>query len=141
MLDKIKSASLMTKLLYAFALLLFIVWVIPNISTYYTNVNSYTKSIQELGNMSSKHGLSTKTQKFSETIFKQNSELLFSNVEIKSLNEKIYDIHITMKKEDLKSFHTFIESISLRYYVEIKNALEFTTEDETVNVKMRLEAF
>jgi predicted PurR-regulated permease PerM len=141
MLETIKSASLMTKLLYLFTFLLFVVWLLPQISTYYTNVNNYQKNIQDLENISSKYGLSNKTQEFSESIFKQNTELLFSNVEIKSLSEKIYEIHITMKKEDLKSFHTFIKTISLRYYVEIKDALKFTTEEETVKVKMTVKAF
>jgi hypothetical protein len=141
MLEKIKSSSLMTKLLYIFAFILFAVWVLPKISSYYTNVNSYQQSIQELESISSKHGLSIKTQKFSESSFKQTIELLFSKVEIKNLDEELYAVHITMKKEDLKSFHTFIETLSLRYYVEIKDDIEFKTEAETVNVVMTLKTF
>ena len=141
MLASIKNSSLLTKILYLFAFILFVAWVIPTISSYYTNVNSYEKSIKELKSISSKHGLSTETQKFSESSFKQQTELLFSKVDITNLGGQLYEIHITMKKEDLKSFHTFIETISLRYYVEIKDDLEFTTEDETIKVKMTLKAF
>ena len=141
MLKTIKSLSLMTKLLYIVAFILFVVWVIPKISTYYSNVNIYEKNIQELQSISSKYGITSKAQKFSETIFKQDTELLFSKVKTKSLGDNTYEIHITMKKEDLKSFHTFIQTISLRYYVEIKNNLEFKTEDKIINVKMTLKAF
>jgi hypothetical protein len=141
MLESIKNSSLLTKILYLFAFILFIIWVIPTISSYYANLSSYEKSVEELKSISSKHGLSTKTQKFPESSFKQNTELLFSTVEIKNLGEKLYEVYITMKKEDLKNFHTFIETISLRYYVEIKNDLEFKTEDETIHVKMTLKAF
>lgn len=141
MLETIKDSSFMTKLLYIFAFLIFVAWVIPKISTYYTNVNNYKKSIKEIEDISSKHGLSSKTQKFSETIFKQNSELIFSNIDIKNLAEKTYEVQITIKKEDLKNFHTFIETISLRYYVVIKDALEFTTEEEVIKIKMTLKAF
>ncbi len=141
MLEKIKRLSFLTKLLYLLAVIVFSIWVLPKINTYYSNVNSYNKKIQELENISSKHGLSTNTKKFSETTFKQNAELLFSKVEIENLGENKYQVHIRMKKEDLKTFHNFIETISLRYYVEIQNALEFKTEDDIVNVKMELKIF
>ena len=141
MLKTIKNSSLMTKLLYITALILFVVWLIPKISAYYKNVNIYEKNIQELQSISSKHGITTKVQKFSETVFKQDTELLFSKVTIKNLGEKRYEAIITMKKEDLKSFHTFIETLALRYYVEIQNDLEFKKEDEIINVTMRLTAF
>ena len=141
MSEKLKNLPTITKLLYLFAFILFIAWVIPLISTYYSNVNAYERNVQELKSVSSKHAISTQTQKFSETIFKQNTELLFSKVALKSLSEKRYEATITMKKEDLKSFHTFIETISLRYYVEIQNDLEFKTEDDIVKVKMTLKDF
>jgi len=141
MLESIKNSSFLTKILYILAFILFVLWVIPTISSYYAKVNSYEKSVRELRTISSQHKLSTEIQKFSENSFQQSTKLLFSKVEIKNLGEKLYEVSITMKKEDLQSFHTFIETISLRYYVEIKNALEFKTEDETINVKMTLKAF
>jgi len=141
MLESIKNSSLLTKILYIFAFILFVLWVIPTIKSYYANVNSYEKNIKELENISSKHGVLTKTQKFSESSFQQNSELIFSKVKIKNIGKKLYEVYITMKKEDLINFHTFIETISLRYYVKIKNDLEFKTEDETIHVKMTLKSF
>lgn len=141
MLEKIKSLSLMTKLLYLFTFILFFIWVLPKISSYYANVSEYQENLQELRISSSKYGLSTDTQQFSETLFKHNSELLFSKVEIESLGKKKYEVYITIGKEDLKTFHTFIETLSLLYYVEIKDALEFKTENELINIKLILETF
>ena len=141
MLESIKSSSLMTKILYLFAFILFAIWVIPTMSSYYANVSSYEKSVEELKDISSQHGISTEAQKFSQNSFKQETETLFSTVEIKNLGEELYEVYITMKKEDLQSFHTFIETISLHYYVEIKNDIEFKTEDEKIHVKMTLKAF
>ena len=141
MLETIKNSSLLTKLLYIFAFILFVISVIPKISAYYTSVNGYEKSLKELKSISSKYEISTKTKKFSEISFKQSSELLFSKVDIKNIGEQLYKVNITMRKEDLKSFHVFIETLALRYYVEIKNDLEFTTEAETINVKMTVKAF
>ena len=141
MLNTIKSSSLFTKLLYITAFVLFIVWILPTISGYYTAVNNYKESVKELESFSTQHGVSAETQKFSESAFKYNTELLFSKVEIKNLGAKLYKVNIKMKKEDLKSFHAFIESIALRYYVEIKDAIQFTSQEENINVKMILEAF
>ncbi|CAA6811251.1 MAG: Unknown protein [uncultured Sulfurovum sp.] len=139
MLEKFKNISLITKLLYLFAIILFVAWVIPKMSSYYSNVNKYQQSTQELQNISSKHNIANNTQDFSEILFKKDTELLFSKVEINSLGEKKYIVDITMRKEDLKKFHTFVETISLKYYVQVNNDLEFVTNDEIVNVKMNLE--
>ena len=139
MLEKFKNISLITKLLYLFAIILFVAWVIPKMSSYYSNVNKYQQSTQELQNISSKHNIAKNTQDFSEILFKKDTELLFSKVEINSLGEKKYIVDITMRKEDLKKFHTFVETISLKYYVQVNNDLEFVTNDEIVNVKMNLE--
>ena len=141
MLQKFKDSSLITKLLYLVAFILFLVWVLPIIKSYYTNVNTYKTNMQEIKSLSSLHGLSTETQKFSESLFKKNTESLFSKVELNNLGENRYQVNITMKKEDLKSFHTFIETLSLQYYVEIKNDIKFTTQNEFINAQMTLKAF
>ena len=141
MLNKLKNLSIMTKLLYLFAFILFIVWIIPMMNTYYANVNAYEKNMKEIKMVSEKYGISTHAKKFSETSFTQDTELLFSKVSLKNMGDSLYEVNIRMKKEDLKSFHTFIETLSLRYYVEIKNKLEFKTEDEEVTVKFTLKAF
>lgn len=141
MLEKFKNTSLLTKLLYLLALIIFVAWVIPKMSSYYSSVNAYQQNSQALKTMASKHGISTNPQTFSAVLFKRESELLFSKVSIANLEDKQYKVNITMKKEDLKTFHSFIETISLKYYVKIVNDLEFTSDDETVNVQMILEAF
>ncbi|CAA6804648.1 MAG: Unknown protein, partial [uncultured Sulfurovum sp.] len=86
-----------------------------------------------------KHGINEKPRKFSEALFKKDTELLFSKVTTQPLEEKQYIINIQMKKEDLKKFHTFLDTLSLKYYVQINDDLEFTTEDEIVNAKITLE--
>ena len=141
MSEKLKKLSTLTKVFYLLALILFIAWVIPLISTYYSDIKTYNKNIQELQNVSSKYGISTQAEAFSETTFKENTELLFSKVAIKSLGNKKYEVTITMTEKDLKSFHTFIETISLHYYVKLKDNLEFTTKDKIITVKMQLTAF
>ncbi|CAA6827479.1 MAG: Unknown protein, partial [uncultured Sulfurovum sp.] len=113
MLEKFKNTSLVTKLLYLLALILFVAWVIPQMSSYYSSVNSYEQHLQELRNTSSKHGINEKPRKFSEALFKKDTELLFSKVTTQPLEEKQYIINIQLKKEDLKKFHTFLDTLSL----------------------------
>lgn len=141
MLEKFKNTSLITKLLFLFAFILFAIWVIPTMSAYYSKVNAYEKSLQELDARSSEYGISTQTQVFSENIFIKDSELLFSKVKISSRNNNTYDVNITLKKDDMDTFHTFIETISLKYYVEIQDDIKFKSKDEIVNVIMTLKAF
>ncbi|CAA6808706.1 MAG: Unknown protein [uncultured Sulfurovum sp.] len=140
MLEKFKSTSLITKLLYLFAFILLVAWVIPKVSAYYSTVNTYKDNTEALRSLSAKHGISTSPKTFTKILFKQDSTLLFSKVTINDLEEKEYAVDISMKREDLNSFHTFLDTLALKYYVEVSSALKFTTEDETINVKMNLKA-
>jgi len=141
MSEKIKNLSTITKLFFLFALLLFITWVIPAISSYYGNVNSYEKSDKELKTLALKYDITTKTEKFSDANFKKYATSLFSKVLLKNLGNKQYEILITMKEEDLSRLRTFIETLSLRYYVKLKDNLEITRKDKVITVKMQLIAF
>jgi len=141
MSEKLKKLSTITKLFYLFALLLFVAWVIPVMSSYYDNVKIYQKSSQEVKTLALKYDITTQTEKFSETAFKKYASSIFSNVILKNLGEKRYEVLITMKQEDLKILRTFIETLSLRYYIKLKDNLEFTVKDKIITVKMQLIAF
>ena len=134
MLENLKNQSMVTKILYLLALLLFILWVIPSMVSYYSDMEQYKGSQQEIAKLSSKYGVDDKTQPFSKELFQQNVEVLFEKVTVKRLDEKRYSIDIKMKREDLKSFHNFIDTLSLRYYVQIDGELKFRAKDDVVNV-------
>lgn len=138
MFTKLKNLSLMTKLLYLLAIIVFLLWVIPQMKAYYTNINKYEKNLQALENISSNYGLELHTKKFSKALFQQNSELLFEKVTVEDSSNNTYLVNIKLKKEDLKSFYTFIETISLRYYVEVAENLEFKIDDDFINTTMIL---
>jgi len=141
MSEKIKNLSTITKLFFLFALLLFIIWVIPAISSYYGNVNNYQKSSKELKTLALKYDITTQTEKFSEANFKKYASSLFSKVLLKNLGNQQYEVVINMKEEDSKTFRTFVETLSLRYYVKLKDHLEFTVKDKIITVRMQLIAF
>lgn len=138
MFTKLKNLSLMTKLLYLLAIIVFLLWVIPQMKAYYTNINKYEKNLQALENISSNYGLELHTKKFSKALFQQNSELLFEKVTVEDSSNNTYLVNIKLKKEDLKSFYTFIETISLRYYVEVAENLKFKIDDDFINTTMIL---
>ena len=133
MLENLKNQSMVTKVLYLLALLLFILWVIPSMVSYYSDMKHYKGSQQEITTLSSKYGLDSQTQPFSKEIFKKNTEKIFEKVIVKKLNKKRYSIDIEMKREDLKNFHNFIDTLSLHYYVQIEGELKFKAKDDIVH--------
>ena len=141
MSEKLKNLSTITKIFYLFAFILFIAWVIPSISSYYNNVSTYKKNIKELKNVSLKQGIETQAKEFSENDFLKDTQLLFAQVALESLGKKKHELTVKMKQEDLKKFRTFIETISLHYYVKLDDNLEFTVKDQIITVKMQLTAF
>ena len=134
MLENIKNQSIVTKILYLLALLLFILWVIPSMVSYYSDMEHYKGSQQEIAKLASKYGVDGKTQPFNKELFQQKVETLFEKVTVKELDEKRYSINIKMKREDLKSFHNFINTLSLLYYVQIDGELKFKAKDDVVDV-------
>jgi len=141
MLDKIKKISTITKIFYLFALILFIAWVVPSISSYSSNVKTYKKSNAEIESLSSKYNISTQEEKFEEASFVKDTKLLFSKVTIKPFEKNKYRVMIKMKPEHLKNFYNFIETISLRYPVKLKDDLKITVKDDIITVNMQLIAF
>ena len=133
MLENLKNQSMVTKVLYLLTLLLFILWVIPSMVSYYSDMEQYKGSQQEIAKLSSKYGVDVDTQLFSKELFQQNTETIFEKVTVENLNEKRYRIDIEMKQEDLKNFHNFIDTLSLRYYVQIEGDLKFKAKDDSVN--------
>ncbi len=141
MFETVKNSSLMTKLLYLLALILFVIWVLPQINAYYTHLNEYEKVYKELQDIAKKHNIELKTTKFSQSTFKQESEQLFDKVKVKQLDTQQYEVTIKTQQAKLKKFYTFIETLPLHYYAEAKEALVFTAKEGDITIKMRLQAF
>ncbi len=132
MLENLKNQSMVTKILYLLALLLFIAWVIPTMLSYYSNMERYQDSKQEISKLLSKYKIDRETQPFTKELFQQTTESIFDKVEVKRLDSNRYHIDIEMKREDLKNFHNFIDTLSLRYYVQIDGELKFEAKEDTV---------
>ena len=134
MLESLKNQSMVTKVVYLLALLLFILWVIPSMVSYYSDMENYKGSQQEIAKLSSKYSVDVDTKVFSKELFQENTEKIFKKVTVEKLDKKQYIINIIMKKEELKNFHNFIDTLSLRYYVQIEGQLKFNAKDDVVNI-------
>jgi len=140
MSETLKKIPLINKLVYLLAIIILIAWVVPNIITYINNMEGYKEHNQELQKASSKYAITAPTKAFSPTVFQEEIKPLFSKVNITELGQKKYEVAIQIKKEDLKKLKGFIETISLRYYVEIIQPLKLDAKEETINLKMMLKA-
>ena len=139
MLQKFKNISLLTKVLYILALLVLLLWVVPTALNYYSNVGKYQENTGEISVLSQKYAIDAEAQPFNANTFKEEVEKEFSSVMVTSINDKRHDIVIKMKREEIPNFHKFLETISLRYLVEIEGALEFTsTEEDEIEAKVSL---
>jgi len=138
MLEKFKNIPLMTKILYLFTVVLFLVWFIPSMLNYYSKVNEYDKKLQEVQNEASKYSVTLKTKPFDLDVFKESADALFSKVVVNSKGDHKHKVMIKIKREDIKKLHTFIETLSLRYLVKIEGALKFKADDEGIQASMTL---
>ncbi len=139
MLETLKKQSTVTKILYLLAILIFLGWVIPTILTYYSNVNRYEKNQKSIEKLFQEYGLKSETKPFNQQSFKEETEQLFEQVNVSELDSNRYKVEIHLKKENLKSFHNFIDTLSLRYFVQIEGDLHFETKDETITVSFIVE--
>jgi len=140
MLSGLKNMSLFSKAIFLLSLVLLFVWVIPNMVSYYKNVQKYEVKAKELKNMAMESNIDGEVKVFNLQEFQNDLEKLFLKVEISSNTEKIYDVTIEMDKEKVDDFNDYLETLSLRYLVKINGALEFSEQDKNLVVKMTLQS-
>jgi len=136
MIKKIKNISLISIALYLLAVIVLFIWVVPVAMNYYSNINSYEKNIKKMKTIYSEYNIESNPKIFTANLFKKDAELIFSKVDVTSIDQDKYSINIEIKKEDIESLHTFIKTLSLRYLIKIDNTLEFTAHDKVITIKL-----
>ena len=139
MLLKFQNLSLISKVAWALSLLILFIWVVPSMLSYKTALDKYEAKEKELSALSLKHGISSKAKPFDLQSFKNDLSSTFSEVSIVSVGNHDYDVLIEVEKEKIDAFHSFIETISLRYLVRVVGELEFKEKDKLLEVKLTLE--
>jgi hypothetical protein len=139
MLSGLKNLSLMSKIIFLLSLLLLFIWVIPNMVSYYQNMQKYELKAKELKSMAMKSDISGEAKRFNPESFQHDLEEFFSKVDVSSDKENIYQVVIEMDKEKIDFFNDFLETLSLRYLVKVIGSLEFSEKDKNLEVKMMLQ--
>jgi len=138
MISRFKNLSLLSKSIFFLSLLLLIIWVIPTMVNYYSNVQKYDEKVQKLQVIASENGVEGEVQVFNKETFKEDTEHLFSKVSIKSTGESLHTIVMEMEKDKVTEFNRFLETLSLRYLVKVEGALAFEEKDKILQVKMKV---
>ena len=139
MLSGLKNLSLMSKIIFLLSLTLLFVWVIPNMVSYYKNIQKYEVKVKELKNIAMKSDISGEVKRFNPEDFQHDLEEFFSKVDVSLDKENVYQVVIEMDKEKIDFFNDFLETLSLRYLVKVSGALEFSEKDKNLEVKMMLQ--
>ena len=140
MLSGLKNLSLLSKIMFLLSLILLFIWVIPNMVSYYQNVQKYEVKAKELKNIAMKANIEGEAKRFNPEDFQYDLEEFFSRVEVTSETENIHQVTIEIGKDKIDEFNDFLETLSLRYLVKVNGALEFREQDKNLEVKMTLQS-
>jgi len=136
----LKLNGFIPKLLFIVSLVLLFVWVVPKILNHYQNIKSYDIKKNELEETYRKYNIVDKAQKFTLEAFKKEAESIFSDVSLKSKEGNEYKVTIQVDKNKIEKINSFIESLSLRYLVKVKNSeLKLEDKNQVVEVQFILE--
>ena len=138
MLSGLKQLPLISKILFIISLLVLFIWVIPSMFNYFKNMQEQEKKVSELKKVSVKYGVAGKAKKFNKDSFIGEAKKEFSTVTVNNSGDKAYDIIFEVPKDKLDSFTTFLETLSLRYRVEVTSSLQFEEKDKLIEIKMSI---
>ena len=137
-----QGLSLISKVVFTVSLLVLFIWVVPNVVSYYKNVDNYNVKKSKLNEVSSKHHIEESAKVFSIEVFKKETASLFTDVNIEVSETNVYNLTVQVDKNKIKNFNTFIETLPLRYLVVVKdNELRLEEKEQIVEIKFTLEAF
>ena len=140
MLEKLKNISIVSKILFVIALGLFVFWVVPMITNYYSNVSKYEKKVEHINSMMSQYNVHSEAKIFNIEEFKKEIKSLFIDIEVENIVNDGYKVNIILNQNDINSFNNYLEKLSLKYLVAIEDALEFEEKDEKLVATLNLKA-
>ena len=138
MLRGLRELPLISKILFIISLLVLFLWVIPSMYNYFKNVQAEESKISTLQKTASKYGIAGNAKKFDKESFIQSAEESFSKAVVEFTGDKAYDVTIEVSKDEIDTFTTFLETLSLRYLVEIAGPLKLEEKDKIIEIKMSL---
>lgn len=129
----------MSKILFVLSVVVLVVWVVPNMIEYYSNVKSYETKETALKRMALSQGIQEDAKLFDKILFLEETKKLFETVLVEPLEDGAYEVVIGVNMAEMDKFHKFLKAISLRYKVRVDNNLIYETEaDKMLKVKFTL---
>jgi len=134
------SLSFVTKVLLFFSILVLFLWVVPTVIGYYKSIDTLESRNSELQKISKIHNINTKVKKFNKKEFIKETASLVEDILVESDDNNGYYLTLYIAKNKMKAFHTFLETLSLRYLVKIKdNEIKLIEKDQVIEVKLNLQ--
>jgi len=138
MLKGLKELPLISKILFVISLAILFAWVIPSMVNYFTNVQAEELKHSELQRSASKYGIVGSAKPFNKERFIQETMQRVSKTTVEPIGDKSYEVTILLEKNKIDNFNTFLETLSLKYLVEIISPLKFEEKDKLIEVKMSI---
>ena len=136
----IKTLSPITKIWFVISLLVLLIWVIPNMVSYYKNQKLYSQKTLQIEQLDKRESR-LDAKNFHSEVFRADAEQYFDKVEVVSAPENSYKVTILFSKEALPKFHLFLKDISLNYKVSIEDNIIYKEVNKSINADIVVKPF
>jgi hypothetical protein len=136
----IKTLSPITKVWFIISLLGLLLWVIPNMVSYYKNQKIYSQKVSQIEKLDSRDNR-IDTKDFHSEVFREDAEEYFDKVEVVSTSDNSYNVTLLFTKETLPKFHLFLKDMSLNYSVSIKDNIIYKEVNKSISANIVVKPF
>jgi len=135
-----KTLSPITKVWFVISLLVLLLWVVPNMVSYYKNQKLYNQKVSQIEKLDKRENR-LDAKKFHSEVFRADAKEYFDKVEVVSIPNNSYRVSILLKKEALPKFHSFLKDISLNYRVSIADNIVYKEVNKSMQVDIIVKPF
>ena len=135
-----KTLSPITKFWFTISLLVLLLWVIPNMVSYYKNQKLYTQKLSQIEKLDKREN-KLDAKHFHSEVFKADAKKYFDKVEVVSALNDSYKVTMIFEKEALPKFHSFLKDISLNYKISIEDNILYQEENKSMRVDIIVKPF
>ena len=139
MLAGLKQLPWISKILFALSLVILLVWVVPSMVNYLTNVKAQEEQISALKKSYSKYDIKGDAKKFNKDSFVQYALDNVDKASVDSLGDKSYAVKLEVEKDKIYAFNEFLETLSLRYLVKVTSPITFKANKKLIEIKMTIQ--
>jgi len=136
----IKTLSPITKVWFVISLLVLLLWVIPNMVSYYKNQKLYSQKVAQIEKIDKREN-KLDAKNFHSEVFRADAEEYFTKVEVVSAHNNSYNVSILFDKEVLPKFHAFLNDMSLNYNVSIEDSIVYEEVNKSIKVNIVVKPF